>query len=108
MWGRVRDGVWRQDLDRLRLRHRGRERTYGIGLGRGKHVPAQLFFAALMVNPALHSLHMAAPCLVQKVPLIATPLSHVHVLADTHAHTHTHTHTRTNIDNHVNGVTLSF
>ena len=68
----------------------------------GVDVLAQLFFAALMVNPALHSLHMAAPCLVQKVPLIATPFSHSHLLAKAH------THTRTNIDNHVNGVKCSF
>ena len=55
-----------------------------------------------MLNPALHPLHMAAPCLVQAAPVIATPLAHVHMLADTH------THTRTNIDNHVKAVTFSF
>ena len=82
----------------------------GLGIGRGKnmrgrirarkHVPAHLFFAALMVNPGLHSLHMAAPFLVQAAPLIATPLSHVHMLADTHTHTHIHTYTCTHIHAH--------
>ena len=49
-----------------------------------------------MVNPALHPVHMAVPCLGQAVPVVDAPLSHLHMLTGTHTHrqtTHTHTHT---------------
>ena len=56
----------------------------GEAKGDTHHIPSHLVLSALMVNPALHSRHMAAPYLVQAVPIFGTPLSHVHLLAGTH------------------------
>ena len=56
--------------------------------------PEHLVWSVLMVKPALHVEHMAAPCLVQAAPVLGEPFGQLHTLADTHTHKHTHTHTK--------------
>ena len=70
----------------------------GEAKGDTHHIPSHLVLSLLMVNPALHPVHMAVPCLGQAVPVVDAPLSHLHMLTGTHTHrqtTHTHTHTHT-------------
>ena len=63
---------------------------WGLLSAAAYHAPRHWVSAEFLRKPVLHSLHMAAPFVVQAAPVLGEPLWQVHVLADTHTHTHTH------------------
>ena len=76
--------------DRLREAHSPPHLVFSVVLAL---VHSHLVLSELTENPALHRLHMAAPCLGQATPVVGAPLSHTHMVTVIHRHKRTHVYT---------------